>query len=505
MQYFTKSIIVIITMASLLVASSAISRTLRVGWPATAVSAAYPFSRDDGGGIRYAIYDALTWIDINGVLHPRLAVSWENESPTTWVFKLREGVVFNNGEPFNAEKVVRALDIFFDPDILHPRQADTGKFKSYRARGPYELEISTLQPDPIFHRRVSLLPIIEPKAWMEKGQDVYAKEPIGTGPYKVTSWGGNNTRPVLEHVPTSWREIGNVDRVEIIIVTDPGARVAGGLSGQLDYIASVVSDDFPTLRLAGFKIHKLNSPNILSLAFRTVRDDPSPLKDARVRRALNHAVDKTSIAEIILGGDNRVVHQPAAPGLIGYDPNVIPFDYSLEKAKALLAEAGYEDGFSLKFAVYGGLLANDTLIFQKIAQDFRAIGIPTEMRQISFPDYVRRLFNADWDGIDGFSMGWLHNTLYDPQRAIDQFSCVYSAPFYCDEDLMPLINAARIEMNPTRRSEMLTKVISTLSKSGAALWLIDFSGSVAFDQNIEIGDFRLDGTMFEAMTFNGKD
>ncbi len=478
------------------------AKTLRVGWPATPVTAAYPFARDDGAGLRNAFYDALTWFDVKGVLHPRLAVSWTNESPKTWVFKLREGVVFSNGVPFNAETVVAALDIFYDPKTLHPRTADIGRFESYRARGPYELEITTAQPDPVFPRRIALLPIIEPNAWVEMGQNDYSKEPVATGAYRPSSWGGNNSRPILEHVPTSWRSIGNVTRVDITITSDPGSRVSGMLSGQLDLVGSLGSDDIPTVEAAGFKVHKVESPNILSIAFRTFREDDTPLTDARVRRALNFAVDKQSIVDFILGGRNRVVHQPAAPGVIGYDPNIPPFDYNPEKAKALLADAGYANGFPLKFAVYGGLLPNDTLIFQKVAQDLGAIGVQTELRQISFPDYVRRLFNADWDDIDGFSIGWLLNSVWDPQRSIDQFSCAYSAPFYCDRDLMPLIDQARVEMDPIRREELLKEIIFTLSQSGAALWLVDFSGSVAYDADIEVGPFRLDGTMFEQMTYH---
>lgn len=476
------------------------AETLRVGWPATAVSAAYPFARDDGGGIRMAFYDALTWLDINGVLNPRLAVSWENEDDTTWIFQLREGVTFSNGEPFNAQTAVAVLDIFLDPAANHPRTADVSDIASYRARGPYELEIITTEPDPVFPRRMGLVPMIEPKAWAEMGQEQYSREPVGTGPYKIVSWGGNNTRPILEHVPTSWRPIGNIKRVEMRVITDPGARISGMLSGQLDFIMGVPPDDIMMLEASGISLRKLNSPNVLSISFRTVRDDESPLSDARVRRAINHAVDKEAIAQLILGGNNQAMHQPAIPGLIGYNPDLEPFDYNPEKAQAMLAEAGFENGFDLKFSVYSGLLPGDTLIFQKVAQDLGAVGVNTELRQISFPDYVRRIFSGEWGDTDGFSIGWMNNLLWDPQRAITQFSCAYTTPFYCDEDLMPLIEAARVEMDPVKREQLLKDIMKGLVDSGAALWLTDFSGSAAYAANIEVGDFRIDGTLFEAMT-----
>ncbi|MDG2320905.1 MAG: ABC transporter substrate-binding protein [Rhodospirillaceae bacterium] len=501
MSSFRRMAIAGFSIFGLLTTVQASAETLRVGWPATAVTAAYPFARDDGGGLRGAIYDSLTWLNVKGVLSPRLALSWEIESANTWVFRLRENVVFSNGEPFNAETVVSALDIFYDPAVLHPRTADMGSIESYRARGPYELEITTSQPDPLLAKRLSQLPMIEPKAWADKGQDLYSKEPVGTGPYSVISWGGNNAQPVLEHVPTSWRPIGNITRIEVTVISDPGTRVSGMLSGQLDFIVSLASDDIPMMELAGFIVHKTDTPNILSIAFRTVRSDESPLTDARVRRAMNHAVDKGAISKYILGGLNQVAHQPALPGLIGYNPDAVPFDYNPEKAKALLADAGFSDGFPLKFAVYGGLLPGDTLIFQKMAQDLGAIGIETELQQVSFPDYVRRLFNGEWDGIDGFSIGWMNNALWDPQKSFEQFSCAYSAAFYCDEDMMPLIEAASTEMDPVAREQMLKDIVLAYTESAAALWLIDFAGASAYNAGIDVGDFRLDGTVYEQMTF----
>ncbi len=479
---------------------------LRFGTPATAVTAAYPFARDEGGAMRYAIYDALTWHDPSGQLTPRLALSWENVSPLKWVFQLRQGVIFSNGESFDANSAVATLTALYDPNDRHPRINDMGSIKSFRALNPYELEITTSEPDPLLPKRLTLLPMIAPKAWADMGKDIYSRAPIGTGPYSVESWGSNNTRPVLVNVPTSWRPIHNVTRVEMTVIREPATRIAGLLSGRLDIASGFSSDDIPMLRAAGFDVRILFNPNILSIAFRTVRDDPSPLLDTRVRLALNYAVDKRSIVQHIRGGTARAAHQPAMPGLVGYNDNAETFAYDPVKARALLAEAGYEDGFSLKFLVYGGLLPGDTLIFQKVAQDLRNVGVAVELRQISFPDYVRRIFNGNWEDADGFSIGWMNNLLWDPQRAIRQFSCAYSAPFYCDQDLMPLIDAARVEMDPSNREALLENIIGALNERGAALWLIDFSGSVALHPDINIGEFKFtDGTMFEAITLRRDD
>ncbi|NKB42707.1 MAG: hypothetical protein GKS03_00375 [Alphaproteobacteria bacterium] len=483
--------------------SLADSTTLRVGFPVAAATGGYPFARDDGGGLRFAFYDGLTRFTPTGELLPALATSWQNETPTTWVFQLREGVVFSNGEVFDADSVVATLTELYNPDVLHPKKADMGNIDGYRARDPYTVEITTSKPDPLIPRRMSQLPMIEPKAWAALGKDGYARTPIGTSAYTVESWGANNTKPVLAVAESSWRKVKHVKRVEMTIIPDPGSRVSGLLSKELDMAISLASDDIAMLKANDITIRMTTNPSILSIALRTVRSDDSPIKDFRVRQALNYAVDKQSIADFILGGTSRVAHQPATPELIGYNPDAEPFDYNPDKARQLLAEAGYSKGFPLKFAVYGGVLPGDTLIFQKIAQDLAAIGVQTELRQISFPDYVRRLFNADWGDIDGFSIGWLNMQLWDPQKSFEQFSCMYTAPFYCDEGMMPLIDNARTEMDPVKREKLLKDIVLRFRNQAAALWLVEFAGANGLQPSYEVGQFRLDGSVFEQIEYIG--
>lgn len=482
----------------------AVAETLRVGWVVTAPTSANPFARDEGGGLRWAIYDGLTWFDANGTVKPRLTKSWINETPTTWVFQLREGVSFSNGEAFDAASAVATFDALFDSDASHPRAEELGLIESYQARSPYVLEITTKQPDPLLPNRLALLPMIAPKAWIDKGVDQYAREPVGTGPYTAVSWGANNTKAVLEHVPSSWRAVGDITRVEFTVIPEPASRMSALLTDAIDLAISIASDDIPMLESAGFDSHVIKSPNILSMAFRTVRDSSTPLSDPDVRRALNHAVNKEAIAQILLGGIARVTHQPAVPELPGYSPTIQPFEYNPAKAKALLSSAGYPRGFPLRFLVYGNLTPNDTLIFQQVGQDLRAIGVDAEVQQIAFPDFVRRLFNGDWEDADGFSLGWMNHVLRDPQRSLEQYSCDFAASFYCDDDLTPLIAAAAVEMDTDTRKEMLEEIVTKLHDRAAALWLVDFSGSIVVRSDIDVEDVRIDGAMYETMSLKGE-
>jgi peptide/nickel transport system substrate-binding protein len=362
------------------------------------------------------------------------------------------------------------------------------------------LRIRTKEPDPLLARRLNMLAMVAPKAWKTMGAEAFARAPVGTGPYRLAQWVEDNKRVRLQESPTSWRKVADAKTIEVVVLSDPSARIKALLSGQLDIVAGLGPDDLDAVRAAGFQAVVIGGNSVMCIAFRTVRADDAPLKDVRVRQALNYAVDKQGIVDAILLGTTRVASQGVAFGMPGHNPEIAPVPYDPAKAKALLAEAGYADGFPLTIAVYGGLLPNDTLIFQKVAQDLGAVGVKVELRPLVFADYVRRLFAGDWQGIDAFSNGWLGSGLGDPIRSIDQFSCRFTAPFFCDESVLPAIDATRTEMDPARREALMHKVMAELNRVGVALWLVEFSAIYGVAPRIGNFDTRDVGVKFEQLT-----
>jgi peptide/nickel transport system substrate-binding protein len=463
----------ILALSILASVSAAQAVTLRVASVSPAISFGAPFARDEGGGLRAAFFDGLTHVTTSGELKPALALSWTNEADTRWVFKLRPNVVFSNGEPFDAAAAAAGINSLIDPKQRFARALDVPGIIGAKARDALTLEVTTAKPDPILPRRLNMVPIPAPKAWAELGPDAFARTPIGTGPFKIVQWGAAGHR--LEGVPTSWRKAKHISAIETNIITDATARIKALLSDRVDVASGLGPDDLDQVKAAGYDYRVTPITSVLSIAYRTVRDDAAPLKDVRVRQALNYAVDKDSIVTQILGNTTRVASQGTVPGVTGYNPDIKPYPYDPAKAKRMLAEAGYPNGFKLVVAVYGGLLPNDTTIFQKMAQDLSAVGVDVELRSMTFADYARRLFNAEWQGIDAFSNGWLSIGLGDPSRAVEQFSCAYSAPFFCEPAMMPLIEATRTEMNPDKRAALMRGVMSSFNDNGVALWLVEFS------------------------------
>jgi len=470
-----------IVLAALLVCAAAEAKTLRVATISPAITFGAPFARDEGGTIRWSMYDALTQVDV-GALKPMLAESWTVENPTTWVFKLRGGIMFFNGEPFDASAAAAALTNLSDPAQRFPRALDVPGIKSARARDATTLEVVTAAPDPLLARRLSMVPIPAPKAWAQLGAEVFAKSPVGTGPFKIANWGAAGYR--LEAVPTSWRKSRQITTLQTTLIPDATARIKALLSDRVDIAYGLSPDDIEQVTGAGYAVKVTPIMSVLSIAYRTVREDAAPLKDVRVRQALNYAVDKQAIVERILAGTTRIASQGTVPGVAGYNPELKPYPYDPARAKKLLAEAGYPNGFKLVIAVYGGLLPNDTVMFQKVAQDLAAVGVQAELRSMTFADYARRLFNGEWQGIDAFSNGWLSTGVGDPIRAVDQFSCGYNAPFFCEPEMMPLIDATRTEMDPMKRDKLMQSVMAEFNARGVALWLVEFSAITGLSPRI---------------------
>jgi peptide/nickel transport system substrate-binding protein len=495
---------IVAVLAALLTATaSAAEGTLRVASPGPIYAFAHPYTRDEGGGVRDAIYDTLTRISTAGRLEPGLAESWEVVSPLTWRFRLRPGVVFSNGAPFDATTVVRAFALLRAPGAIGqlPRAAELATVAGVMAVDAMTVEIRTTEPDPLLARRLNMLAIVEPEAWSAMGVDAYIRAPVGTGPYRVRRWRDGGSGVTLEAWPSAWRRARDVKTIEMTVVLDPAARIRSLLSGQVDVAPSLAPDDIEAIRAAGYVVRIGGINSVLSIAYRNVRDDAAPLKDVRVRQALNFAVDKQAIVDEILAGTTRIATQGSASGLPGHDPGIAPVPYDPARAKALLTEAGHGDGFELTIAVYGGALPNDSLIFQKMAQDLGDVGVRVTLRAMAFPDYVRRLFDGDWSGIDAFSNGWLGSGLGDPIRAVDQFSCGFQAAFFCAPEVMPAIAATRTEMDPDRRAGLMRQVMRELNRVGVALWLVEFPSLTGLAPHIQNYDTRDAIISFENITF----
>ena len=333
-------------------------------------------SGDVGANVFRNINESLTTYNADDELIPCLAKSWEQTSENEWVFHLQEGVTFSNGNPFNAEAVVWNLDRGASTE--YPRQAF--EYVTYydhaEAVDEYTVKIVTKTPDNLLDCHMCDINIIDPVQGEEVGEEGISLGCIGTGPYVLESW-TQDQQIVLQANPNYWGGEPEVDTYIIKTIPEAATRVAELINGTVDIIYDVNFEYIPMLEGdSNVRVENKITRRVCYIAFNTCDWSPTQaLKDVRVRQAINYAVDKEAIIENIMGGFAGNLPTIWRKDFPGYDASVTGYTYDPEKAKALLAEAGYANGFDVAIQCSDGLIPKATEICQAVASYLSAVGI----------------------------------------------------------------------------------------------------------------------------------
>ncbi|MBM3513907.1 MAG: hypothetical protein FJX59_09345, partial [Alphaproteobacteria bacterium] len=341
----------------------------------------------------------------------------------------------------------------------------------------------TASPDAILPRRFGLIRIVDPSAWTARGPDGFAQSPSGSGPYRVQSWGQGNAI-VLVANPASWRAPKAVTRLEITILRDATTRVQALLSNQVDVALSLSPDLLASLTEAGFGTYIGKAGQVQVWALPNLLKANSPLKDVRVRQAINYAVDKNAIAATLLPGVADVASQGATPGTFGFDPELAPYPYDPAKARALLAEAGYGGGFKLIADVLVGLGPADNEIHQKVAADLAVVGIAVELRTTPYASRPLKYYGGQWGNVDVFSTTWNGGLYRDVIRTAQDFACTKPNPFFCDDEITALVTASKAVMDATARERMLRQIMRLYRDRAAALYLTEYNSIIGLSPRV---------------------
>jgi peptide/nickel transport system substrate-binding protein len=412
------------------------------------------------------MYEALTTFAEDGTLMPELAVSWQRASPTSWTFTLREGVRFSNGRPLTAQDIADNIAALKQGDgPLQPIARQLESISAARALDARTVLVETAQPNAILPRELSALYIIEPDLWRKLGPVGFTRAPVGTGPFKLTNWG----EAKIDYAPNalSWRP-PKVKALEIRELAENTGRLQALLSGQTDIAIGMGPDERPDIEAAGGRLHRRQPQDVISLAF--ILGQGGPVDDVRVRRALNHAVDKDSIANVILQGFTRPATQGAVEGLLGYDPDLKPYAYDPAKAKALLKEAGYEKGFSLDAEVIVSSNAGDGATYQFVATNLAAVNVKLNLITVPTPQMMRIVNQGEWKG-EAFSQVFGSWPTFEPLRTLRLHSCLWPKPWYCDQAIMPTFKAAMAAPELDERARLTSEVLRFYHDQASALML----------------------------------
>lgn len=360
------------------------------------------------------IYDSLVNHTADMEIVPSLAKSWERNSDTEWIFYLEEGVKFHNGNEFTASDFKYSVDRIRDTIIA----SHVANIEEVTVVDDYTLKIETVKPYAVLLRDLQKIMIVDEEYAEKVGDEKLNMEPVGTGPYELVEWIKSDHITMVAN-EDYWAGAPEIKKVTFRPITNNATRTAALLSGDVDLINDVSvrdaeriasNDDLtliekPSLRLIYLHVDgwREKSP--------TIDLESNPMQDLRVRQAIYYGINVDEIVEFTMNGHAYPADQYVPSTLLGYVDGIERYHHDPEKAKELLAEAGYPDGFTVTLDAPNDRYVNDAEVAQAIASQLSKIGINVELNLMPksvFFDYVRpgdksSLVMSGWSATTGDS------------------------------------------------------------------------------------------------------
>ena len=364
----------------------ALAQDLRIGRASEQSSIDPQFSRTGNNQMTAnMIFGQLVEFDQNLQVSPGLAESWKTIDPLTWEITLREGVTFHDGAPLTVEDVIFSLERADEvPNSPAPFTDQVSAIDKMEKTGERVLKITTKAPAPTLMEDIGRVFIVRQAAAEGKSSEDFAGAgaAIGTGPYKFVAWTPGETLRVAAY-DGYWGKAPEFRDVEIRFIANDAARVAALLSGAVDVIDAVPATDVAKIAgSSGFRIDQADSGRLIYLGL-SMRDETAPpgvtdlagqplpanpFKDARVRKAVSLMIDRQLVIDRILGGAGVAAGQLVPDALGGHVADLGPDQADPAAAKALLAEAGYPEGFGITIASSNDRFPGDADLAQALGQ-----------------------------------------------------------------------------------------------------------------------------------------
>jgi len=318
------------------------------------IQSTHPYLSYDIVGIsyRYNVFDMLVEWDFDGKIVPALAESWKVDGKNI-TFSLRKGVKFHNGDPLTAADVKFSIDTLKSKDLNSGQAGNFGAVDGATVVDDNTVTVNLNKVDPrILDTFANNLAIIPMKYYQSVGQAGFISKPIGTGPFKFVSW-AKDDRVTMEANTDYWSGSPKgkplVKTLVFRAIPTAATRVSELKAGSVDMVQDLPTDQVDPLKSAGFNIVESKSPVYNWAFYNTLSTSPSakPLLDTRVRQAMNYAVDTATIIKTVLGGHARQLAGGVTDLTMGFTGDLKPFPFDQAKAKQLLADAGYPNGFTI--------------------------------------------------------------------------------------------------------------------------------------------------------------
>ena len=412
---------------------------------------------------------------------PALAVSWSTPEPTVWEFRLRDGVRFHDGAEFTADDVVfsmtRRRD---DPDS---KQASVlSVVQTVEAVDPRTVRVTTKAPEAAFLSRVDSGVILSKAQYDALGREGALRQPNGTGPYRFKEFLAGQ-RLVVARNPSYWGAPPTWDEVVFRVIPEDEPRITALLNGEVDIIAGLAYQSVGRVNASG----RAKAVGVRGSRMMFVAMNPTfePLKSVQVRRAVAHAIDIDGIIQSVVQGHAYRLDGPVGPGMYGHDPSIQSCcKYDPERARQLLAEAGYAGGFDVDFTTTVNRFPRDKEISTAIVTMLNAVGIRARLQTPEFGTYMQQFSRGEYPI---YYVG--RGNVVDPAEYLEQYfrTGVTRRIQFSHPEVDRLLAAQAGEFDPAKRVDLLKQAQVKIMEEMPVVFLFQYEDTYGVGNRV---DFR---------------
>lgn len=443
-------------------------------------------------------------------IEPGLATDWDvSDDGKTYTFNLREDVKFQDGTDFNADAVVfnfkRWKDGSEDDNFAYYPSMFGGfgkdsVIKNVKAEDDHTVKFELKSSFAPFLKNLAMTPfgIASPTAVKKEGDD-FKKNPVGTGPYKFKEW-DKDSKIVVEKNDDYWNKDKPIlDKLIWQVIPDNSSRLNALKNGEIDLMDGVNPSDVDNID-NNDDLQIIDRPP-LNVAYLGFNVEKKPFDNKKVRQALNHAVDKESLIKAFYAGKGTPAKNPMPETIMGYDDDIKAYDYDLDKAKKMLKDAGYDDGFKMELWTMANprpYLPQPQKIAQAIQSSFGKIGVDVKIKSMDWSTYIEKVQKGD---APAFMMGWIGDN-GDPDNFLytllhkDAIGSNNNARFDNKEN-NKLLKKAQTEPDKDKRIKLYKKAQEVIHDEAPWIPLVYYKEPIAGKANIT--DYKPNPTGSEQM------
>ncbi|MGM0838669.1 MAG: ABC transporter substrate-binding protein [Bacillota bacterium] len=427
--------------------------------------------------------------DAKGEIQPELVDTFTQIDDLTVEMKLKEGVTFHNGDPLTSEDVKFTLERVATDDTLK-EYPNYKQIKEVQIVDDLTFKVVTHAPEPsLFHRLSRLGSGMLPSKYInENGWEHFLENPVGTGPYQFKEW-VRDDRVVFTPFENYYEgKVEEWDEVVFRVIPENSTRVSELLTGGVDIAVNVPPADWDRVNdNDGTSIVQETSNRTIMLILRATEGFPT--SDVRVRQALDYAIDNKVITENVLKGGGVPTRTRVGPGNFGHNPDLHDtYNYDVEKAKELLKEAGYEDGFEMTLHAPKGRYLQDAEITEMIAGMLAAINVKVNIEFMEWSNFVE--MRTAKKNKDAYLLG-LGNSMFDGAYSVDWYRAerFVGETDYKNDEIEALLKESANNMDPASREKQIQKIEEIAEEEVPHIMLhqekinIGVSDRISFDPN----------------------